>query len=330
MRFLILLPTVLAATVSTGFCASADFVGNSSPFTVEKTTQIPGDTLKAGSYSITITEQIADRMIVRVDSTTNKSHAIFLGVPSSAGRVGGSGSGPVNWAVGVHKTPTVRGFVFANGNAVEFVYPKAEAAELTQQNATPVVAVDPKSEGRVALKNLSQDELQIVNLWLLSLTSTGAENRTPAVLAKHYDPTADMQHPTVASGVAPVYPLQQKQAPPLVASAPVRRPSGPSVAVVAPPVTQEKMVARSKPLAPPTPQARRVSPVRPESAAPVEMAAVDQPPMTRPAAARKTPALTQLPHTASSLPIVWLTGIFSLIGAGWLRFGRGTSRRLES
>ena len=321
MRVLTLLPTVLAVTVSTGFCASADFVGNSSPFTVEKSTQIPGDTLKAGSYSISITEQIADRMIVRVDSTTNTNHAVFLGVPSSAGKIRGSGAGLVNWPVGVHKVPTLRGFVFPNGNVVEFVYPKAEAAELTEQNGVPVVAVDPRSEGRAVLKSLSQDELQIVNLWLLSLTSTGIENKTPAVLARHYDATRDLQQPTVASSVAPVYPLQQRQAPQAAAVSPVHRPLGAPtpVATQATPVTPTTMIARTRPVAPPVPVAKRVPTVRPVSAAPTQVAKLDEPVDMAPA--RRTMVPTQLPHTASAMPMVWLTGFLSLLSALWLRFG---------
>ena len=184
-RLLIIFSLVFVSTTAVGFCAPAEMAGASAPLAITQTTQIPGETLKAGDYSISIVDQLADRMIVRIDSKSNSHHAIFLGVQTNAAS---DGNGPVLWQTGLHKAAALRGFNFTNGKRVEFVYPKAEAAALAKENSARVIAVDPASEGHsAALKNLSQDELQTVNLWMLSLTTTGVNDKTPAILAQRYE-----------------------------------------------------------------------------------------------------------------------------------------------
>lgn len=336
MRLKFFLSMVFAISSSTGFCASVEYVGSSAPLAVEHTTEIPGNTLKTGSYSVSIVEQIADRMIVRIDSTNSANHAIFLGVPSTAAKIGGN-AGAVTWPAGVNKSPTLRGFVFPNGNAVEFVYPKAEAAALAKDNSAVVVAMDPRSEGLVALKSLSHDELLIVNLWLLSLTSTGPDNKTPAVLARHYDATQDLQHPTVASGVSPVYPTGQRRAAAIQAqaSAPVvPKPSVTPAPVVAQqtPVASTATIAQGAPIAQPVPQAKRTPVARPERSASPQVAKVEEPVMPKATAgpARRTPMIAQLPHTAGFLPVVWMIGLLSVLGAGLARFVGWMTQRVAS
>jgi hypothetical protein len=306
-------PIALLFAASTGFCASVDFVGSSFPLTVDHATEIPGNTLKAGSYSISVTEQLADRMIVRIDSTTSTNHAIFLGVPSAADKMGGS-PGAVTWPAGVNKTPTLRGIIFPNGNAVEFVYPKAEAAALAKDNSASVVAVDPRSEGRVALKNLSQDELQIVNLWLLSLTTTGPDNKTPAVLARRYDGSKGSQQPVVATSAAPAYPAERT---PVAAPAVVARNTP-----IAPPIPLQRPVATQRAFA-----GKRDTAVRPVRGTQPQVASLEEP-VVPPAVSRRGPVLAQLPHTASLLPLVWMVGLLSLAGAALVRVRR-TSRGLS-
>ena len=317
MRFTFFLPAVLIMSASSGFCAPADFVGASAPFAVEHTTEVPGDTLKSGSYSISVVEQIADRMIVRIDSTSSTNHALFLAVPSSATKIGGN-TGAVVWPAGVNKSPTLRGFVFPNGNAVEFVYPKAEAAALAKNNSAAVVAIDPRSEGRAALKNLSHDELEIVNLWLLSLTSTGPDNKTPAVLARHYDP-ADLRQPAVASEAAPVYSVQQR-----APSGPAQSAQGGQRRVSAPAPLLAQQTAAATTVAPRASAgqgavpAKRSAVVRPAAPASSQVAQLEEPsgPRNAAVAARKAPLMAQLPHTGSFLPLVWMLGLLSLVGSG--------------
>ena len=165
--------------------APASYVGQSQDFSLVKATEIPGGTLKPGDYTIQILDQLSDRMIVRVDNTNGKQHSIFLGIPHSA-FADASGSGPADWRIGAQSSPALRGFAFSNGSTVEFVYPKAEAATIATKNAAKVVAVDPESEGRPQLTKMSQDDMKVVTLWMLTLTTAAPNSKTPALLAQRY------------------------------------------------------------------------------------------------------------------------------------------------
>ena len=156
-----------------------------STFSIAKKTQIPGDALKPGTYSIQILDHLSDRMVVRVESPEGKQHTVFLAVPSS-GKGITSSSGAVIWKSDVNGLAAMRGFAFPTGYTVEFVYPKAVAAELAKANTDRVIAIDPQSEGRPALHKMSPEDLQMVNLWLLSLTTVGPGDKTPAILAERY------------------------------------------------------------------------------------------------------------------------------------------------
>lgn len=181
-------------------------LGSSSKFTVDRKTQIPGDTLKPGAYSIQVVDEIADRMIVRIDNPANNDHALFLAVASRG--IGGTTPGAVTWASSTNGMPALRGFTFSTGATVEFVYPKAEAAALAKINTAPVVAVDPESEGRAKLKSLSQDDMKVVNLWVLSLTTAGPDSKTPALVAQRYQDTKGASQPAMATTSQPTQPTQ--------------------------------------------------------------------------------------------------------------------------
>jgi hypothetical protein len=168
------------------------YVGQSSNFSVDAKTEIPSTTLKPGQYSIRVLDQLSDRMIVRVDSSSSKDYVIFLGVPRSSLSDANS-AGPVAWKTAPEGNSALRGFRFSSGSVVEFVYPKTEAIALAKANAIKVVAVDPESEGKPKLKNMSKDDLQVVSLWTLSLTTASPNDKTPAILAQKFqndDPPA--------------------------------------------------------------------------------------------------------------------------------------------
>ena len=178
--------SLLAASTYVYAAPGGDFVGATSTFAIDHKTEVPGLTLKPGEYTIRILDQLSDRMIVRIDSSTSKDHAIFLAVPSSS-IASASESGVVNWSSPPKGTEAIRGFSFGTNRAVEFVYPKAEAVQLAKLNAAQVIAIDPESQGMPSpLKNLSKDDMQIVNLWVLALTTTGPNNKTTAILAQRY------------------------------------------------------------------------------------------------------------------------------------------------
>jgi hypothetical protein len=237
---------ILTLSVSTCLCVSAralDYPDGGTPatFTVSKRTQVPGETLKPGSYTIQVIDHISDRIVVRVDGANGREHELFLAVPAHEH----GAAGPVEWNKGADDTATLRGFNFPSGTAVEFVYPKAEAAQLAKLNLAKVVAIDPTSEGKPVLKKMSPDDLREVNLWLLSLTTTGPDDRTPAMLAQRYQPVSDTQPMVARSNRRHSVPANEtagmnQPAPP--PAAPVRR-QKPVVAVLPHTASQMPVIA---------------------------------------------------------------------------------------
>jgi hypothetical protein len=194
-----------------GYAAPASYVGSTQDFSVSKTTEIPGGTLKAGDYTIHVLDQLSDRMLVRVDNANGKEHSLFLAVPHPAFE-DASGSGPSDWRAGAQGGPALRGFSFANGSTVEFVYPKAEAAAIATKNSAKVIAVDPESEGRPKLEKMSQDDMKVVTLWMLTLTTASPNSKTPALLAQRYTPDASASGKEMAQIAPPVEPIAARQA----------------------------------------------------------------------------------------------------------------------
>ena len=194
-------------------------------FSVTSKTQIPGLTLKPGSYSIRVVDRLSDRVIVRVDAADGSGHSTFIGLenadlpkPSTPGLVPWTGSGNLNY---------VRGWYFSSlPSVVEFVYPKADAAKIALKADTKVPAIDPESEGRVSDKNLSHDDMELVTLWLLSSTRVGPGTGSPAVQAERYHAPVNPQ-PQVAT--AETRPAVEAPASAPVAKRPAER-SQPQVA----------------------------------------------------------------------------------------------------
>ena len=179
---------MLAASTSVFALGPLPGAGSPANFTVAKRTQIPGDVLKPGSYSIHVVDRIKDRIVIEVDGSGGKEHKLFLAVPTQTGLVG-----PVAWEKGPSGSIAMKGFNFPDGTAVEFVYPKATAVELAKANSAPVVAVDPDSEGKPEIAKMSADDRRIVSLWLLSITKAAPGDKAPAIEAKHYEAPDDQQ-----------------------------------------------------------------------------------------------------------------------------------------
>ena len=182
--------------------ASPD-TSSASTVTLPTRTQIPGETLKPGKYSIQVLDHLSDRMIVRMEDASGKTHVIFLAVPNTALSGQSAPGGAIAWKTDLKGSSALRGFKFPSGYTVEFVYPKAEAAALAKSNQGNVLAVDPDSEGKPELRKMSSEDMQMVHLWMLSLTKTGADNKTPAIEAQAYQPPAPPQPVQVAANSAP-------------------------------------------------------------------------------------------------------------------------------
>ncbi len=111
--------------------------GTVSQFQVTDKTQVPGHQLKPGSYSITIVDQLNDRMVLRVNNSAGKEEATFIGLPAGSRLPKQGGQGPIAMtAKGSNKA--LRGFTFADGSVAEFVYPKEEAVALAKVNSTTI------------------------------------------------------------------------------------------------------------------------------------------------------------------------------------------------
>ncbi len=261
MRFGVLVCAVSLLAGSTAMYAAEPAA---SQFTVSEQSKVPGLTLKPGTYSIRVVDHLSDRLIVRVDSTAGDSHATFLGIQNSR-ITQPSTSGPVVWTKSPKGGTIFRGFEFPGGGpVVEFVYPKAEAVSIAKVNDSKVPAIDPASEGKVADKSLSKDDLEVVTLWLLSSTTVGPKD-APGIQAEKYQAPANTQ---VAAAAEP-----QSSAP---------------VASSAPQPTYHPAAA---------------------SAQPQQVAVLHKP----------KPVIAKLPHTASLLPLIWMLGGMSLLGAAVLR-----------
>jgi hypothetical protein len=271
--FQALAAALLIASASSCFASSpkASFPDDTaqlvSKFSVVKKTEVPGATLKAGDYSIRVVDHLSDRVVLQIEGRDGKALTTFLGLPSASLQNGVS-KGPVAWNAGPKGEDALRGFAFPGGVAVEFVYPKAEAVSIAKVNSGKVTAIDPASQGIPAGTKLSKDDMQMLNLWLLSTTTVGSANDSqPAIQAERY------QQPTQSA-------QQIQQASTDTAPAP-----NPSHARVS-----------------------RVRVARQPSEANQELASVKRP-----------APLSALPHTASSLPLIFLAGILALLLAVTLR-----------
>jgi hypothetical protein len=163
-------------------------------FNVPVVSEIPGQLLQPGNYTIQVIGQLADRVILRVDDASKTFHVDFIGIPSRDLKA----TSPIGLALW---TSSVKGVSYyrswrpsGNTTALEFVYPKAEAVSLAKVNQTKVAAIDPASEGMHVDPTLSADDMKLVTLWLLSSTRVGPDNTTPDIKAERYE-TASLTPP---------------------------------------------------------------------------------------------------------------------------------------
>ena len=266
---IVLSTAAVTAQAQTGSSSSA-------PFQISQKTEAPGVSLLPGSYTARIADHLNDRVIVQLQRNGSHDVATLLAYPNSSLSNTGT-TGAVLFANGLKSKPTLRGFVFAGGPVVEFVYPKKDAVTLAKANSVKVMAVDPASEGRPKLPQLTQTDMNEVTLWMLTPT-TVQPGAGPGIQAARYQvPTASPANAEVATAPAALPP----------------------------------------PTARPAPAPYRVSPAAAPTPAPVLVASNERPHIR--------PAVKQLPHTASNLPLIALLGLMSFGLAG----GLGAARRAK-
>jgi hypothetical protein len=161
--------------------------------------KVPGADLKAERYSLAVVADLPDRVVLIITSNGGKVESEFLAVPSERQSKTAAPAGPTFMKKPVNGLPAVQGFTFADGTSVDFVYPKDEAVQLATANASSVLAIDPTSEGKPAVPQMSPEARQLVALWRLSPTRVGPEN-TAGIDAKKYEPSATTPALATSSG----------------------------------------------------------------------------------------------------------------------------------
>ncbi|MGA8028220.1 MAG: LPXTG cell wall anchor domain-containing protein [Bryobacteraceae bacterium] len=162
----------------------ACMMGETQVITVTQKLQIPGAVLKPGDYTFSVEDRLQDRAIVRITAADRNKAYLVLSVPST-NLSGGEKDGLVYFSSNKDDKHALRGWMCPGcSTGLEFVYPKPEAAKLTDKSAESVLAVDPEYDKLPA--DLSPDDMKVVTLWLLSPERITADNKGKGVKAVKY------------------------------------------------------------------------------------------------------------------------------------------------
>ncbi|WP_263372987.1 hypothetical protein [Granulicella aggregans] len=202
----------------------------SAPLYLDAKTTVPGHVLDPGNYSIRILDHLKDRYILRVDDSSGRALATFIGLhnPEFDPFVALHHQGPILWTSAPKGSAAIRGFSFPGGNTLEFVYPKDEAVAIAKLNTYSVPAIDPESEGRKPDPKLTPEDREVVTLWMLEATRVGPKNETPAIEAKRFVAPVESATTQIARNeppeeLSPVRAASPRPAPPVSdASGPAR------------------------------------------------------------------------------------------------------------
>jgi LPXTG-motif cell wall-anchored protein len=302
-------PALLAFTFAAG-SAYAQTANVSQNVTLDEKLQIPGASLKPGEYTFSVEDRLQDRAIVRITSQDQSKHFLVLTVPN--GQMGQPGSDAlVLFTNASGRNRALRGWACpACSPGLEFVYPKAEAAKLTDETGEAVLAVDPTYDKLPG--NLSADDMKVVTLWLLSPERVTAGNKGKGVKAEKYAgisrPSTGTQRASANSSEIAQSPAPTEQA----ATAPVVN-SASTAAVSAPPSSTSE-VAQAPAVAP----APAAAPAPALPAQPTDVASASSTPPT-PAGRRRG----RLPKTASDDYLYLFGGMLLMLAALGVGLSRG-------
>ncbi len=196
-RFLTLSLAVAASFAPLASMQAAD----SQSVTIKNDVQIPGASLKPGTYTFAVEDRLSDRAVVRVTSSQDSSeHYLLLSVPNSKLSADAAdqlmlfkAANSDKQALRAWKCPTCAA-------PLEFVYPKLEAVAITDASAQPVLAVDPAYDKLPS--NLSPDDMKVVTLWLLQPERITADNIGQGVKAAKYSATANQSSSDASTATA--------------------------------------------------------------------------------------------------------------------------------
>jgi LPXTG-motif cell wall-anchored protein len=180
-------------------CTRVFAASDAQQIAIDRDLQIPGETLKPGTYTFAVEDRMNDRAIVRISSANNDArHLLLLAVPSAQLPAKAS-KGIILFDSGDATKQILRGWACVGCSAaLELVYPKLEAAKITSETGQSALAVDPEFDKLPA--NLSPDDMKVVTLWLLSPKRVEAGHHGLGLNAVKYASTVSRRHlPQTAS-----------------------------------------------------------------------------------------------------------------------------------
>lgn len=180
---------------------AATDLGKSSQISITSPLHIPGAVLDAGTYRVSLEDRMYDRAIVQI-SGEGKQY-LLLTVPDPQMAKGAAKPHLVIVQGSASNDQYATGFVCANCKApLEFAYPKAEAVDLAKATVKPVLAVDPASDKLPPLGSLTQADMKVVSLWMLT-PSRVSPDADVQIAAAHYQAPAGTEVASAAPAAAP-------------------------------------------------------------------------------------------------------------------------------
>jgi hypothetical protein len=140
---------------------------NDQPVTLPNAVEIPGGSLKPGSYTFGVEDRLPDRAVVRITSSegTDRQH-LLLTVPNP--KLSAENDLQYFDLRGENRQ-ALRAWKCSNcPEPLEFVYPKPEAVKITDASDQPVLAAEPAHDKVPG--NVSGDDARVVTLWALTPT----------------------------------------------------------------------------------------------------------------------------------------------------------------
>jgi hypothetical protein len=290
--------------------AAQDFNTNERTYlTFSGAVELPGVTLQPGTYLFRLADSTSNRHIVRVfNQDESQIHATILAVPAE--RLEVTGENVVTFRETAEGgTPAVQ-YWYYPGDRIghEFVYPKDQAMRIAQRTGQNVLTAD----GDVASADTSVSSVgpdgQMTEWSREEAPAQTAENQSGTVQGT----TGVSQTPETAPAPSPESQTAQAERPEETVN-PAEETQNPESET--PPA--EPMTAQPEPAMPPTQPAQ---PEQPEQ--PMQQPQAEAPTAPVGTAGQETGAAQQpseLPRTASPLPLSGLIGLFSLGGALALR-----------
>jgi hypothetical protein len=269
-------------------------------FTFSAPFELPGGkTLPAGKYVFKIVDSPSNRHVVQVMSEDQQTmHATLLAIPAQ--RQDPADEPEVRFMeTEANMAPAVRTWWYP-GRTIghEFIYPKDHARRLAARQSEGVLTVAGDATGDDAMRTAD-------------LARIGATGEETAVTAETTTAAkTESQTSTAAQTAAAAQPSATTQ--PSATPEPTPAPQTPSAA----------QTATSAQTTTPSAVNSSTQSTAGESTSPTQTAERPAQAETPATTARNQNARTELPRTASTLPLIGLLGLASLIGAGALRLWR--------